>query len=409
MAGIVDLRKDGRVLYVSSVDISLGNGPGVNELDFVLALHGALGERARFVLPRPAGEVSRLPLSACRFVSPHHKHNPFHYARHLVSLARAAQRELGAREYDLLVFRLDVMPIAQRLLVRKNDVPYAVKTLGLGELKALRERGGIVGAVLSAPNRRLISGLVSGSLVTDACSTGMVDYLNETLDLPSDRVVMIDNAVAMWRFAPRSREETRRNLGLGHFGPIIGYIGSRPLERGGRQLLEVAPRLARKHPKLGVVIVGNGRDAEGLKRLADSLSIRERCVFAGYVPFEEVPDYAYALDVGVSINVRSDRFAAAELKVRQYVAAGVPVVATGGSNEFLTTAGLGSIVSAEDTDAIEAELIRWLSLSPDERTAFSTRASEFARKNLSVEQALARRLDLWNSHLVRRATAAASA
>jgi hypothetical protein len=32
---VMDLKTNGRILYISSVDVSIGNGPGVNEREFI--------------------------------------------------------------------------------------------------------------------------------------------------------------------------------------------------------------------------------------------------------------------------------------------------------------------------------------------------------------------------------------
>ena len=65
------------------------------------------------------------------------------------------------------------------------------------------------------------------------------------------------------------------------------------------------------------------------------LQVAERIRLEGYVPFEKIPQYVNSLDVGVSISIREDRQVNSELKVRQYLACGKPVVISPGSNEFV--------------------------------------------------------------------------
>ena len=54
-------------------------------------------------------------------------------------------------------------------------------------------------------------------------------------------------------------------------------------------------------------------------------------------------------------------------------------------------------------DLIVAELDRWLSLPGNERATFAARASRYAAERLSVAQAVARRLALWDERLERGA------
>jgi len=62
----VDLTRKGAVLYISSVDISQPNGPGVNEREFVVFLSEKLGKRVSFILPKPENIFDWKP-SKCFF------------------------------------------------------------------------------------------------------------------------------------------------------------------------------------------------------------------------------------------------------------------------------------------------------------------------------------------------------
>ena len=49
-----------------------------------------------------------------------------------------------------------------------------------------------------------------------------------------------------------------------------------------------------------------------------------------------------------------------ELKVRQYLAAGKPIVISPGSNEFVVEQGFGTVVPPEEIDAIAQAIGAWL-------------------------------------------------
>lgn len=396
---MINFHQSGQILYIATRDVSIGNGPGVNEREFILALHAAIGDRAHFLIPQPVDKVPELPVSACTFSLPHRHYNPRYFPGHVLSQIRLADEILSRRQFDLLLFRLDVLPFAPFYITRKHQVPYALKTLSPALMWALSKRGGWLGRSLEGINRWLIRQLVAKALVSDACSVAQVEYFQRVPGVNSQKIVWIDNAVNPSRFFPSSIVEARRELGLTKFKPIVGYIGGFPSEFGARQLIEVAPCLVSKYPNLGLLIVGNGPGLSDLKKQADELQIGNHCVFTGYVPFDEVPVCANALDVGVSF-LQPKHSAASEQKVRQYLACGKPVVVSPGANDyFLTSSNLGSIVQAADLEGIAAELDRWLSLTPDERGEFARRASEYARDNLSVEVALARRFEVWAERL----------
>jgi glycosyltransferase involved in cell wall biosynthesis len=400
----MDLKQHGSILYISWVDVSIGDGPGVNEREFILALHRCIGDRAHFLVPQPEGEITELPASSFTVSRPHRHHNFRYFPGHVLSQMRLGDRLLSRRRFDLLLFRLDVLPIAPLYLTRRHRIPYALKTLGQGTINALAESGGHLGRALMGFNQRLVKQLVSRALVADSVSVMQVNYLQKLFQVERDRIVWIDNAVNTDRFFPVAKRDARRELGIAAFDPIIGYVGTRAWERGGMQLIEIAPRLLVKYPNLALLILGDGAGIDDMKQRARELGVAEHCIFTGYVPFERVPLYVNSLDVGVSISVREDRRAASELKVRQYLACGKPAVIAPGSNDFVAEARLGSIVPPADLDAITAECDRWLSLNDDERDAFARRATAYVRDHLTVEAAVTKRLELWSERLQRDAS-----
>jgi glycosyltransferase involved in cell wall biosynthesis len=398
---VISLVDGGRVLYVSSFDVSLPNGPGVNEREFVLAMSQLLGDRVRFLIPRPRYAVAELPVEKCRFCLSHRGHHPLAFWAHIVSQLRHAVAMLREAQFDLLVFRLDVLPFVQLYLSEKYDIPHVLKTLGQGPIEVFGRRGGWLGRMLKRPNAEVFRRIVSRSLVADTCSRLHVEYLQEALTLEDDHVVWIDNGVNMRRFSPASAREARASLGLEGFDPIVGYVGSRPWERGGMQIIEAAPTLLQKYPDLGLVILGDGKDIAGMAARADELGVRDRCRLDGFVPFEKVPTYVRSLDVGVSISLAKEREVSAELKVRQYLACGKPVIVSPGANEFVPEQELGSVVEPTDFTSVAAEIDNWLSMTPSDKEAFSERASRYMREHLSMDAMVARRLELWNERLNR--------
>lgn len=393
-----NLLDEGRILYISSTDVSIGNGPGVNEREFILTLYEMIGDRAHFLIPRPKDDVVDLPVDACTFSLPY-KRNPLNYWGHSTSQVREANKLLSQREFDLIVMRLNLFPLSSLRLTRKHRIPYAIKTLGTGPLNVLDDKGWWISSSLNKINLRMFGHLVPNAIVTDTDSTLHVEALQRILGVNSNSIVWIDNTVNVKRFFPSSTTKARTKLGLNQFDPIIGYIGSRPWERGGMQLIEAAPQLLRKYPNLGVVIIGEGDQLEDMRQRARELKVADRIRLEGYVPFDEVPHYVNSLDVGVSISLREDRQVNSELKVRQYLACGKPVVISPGSNEFVLEEKFGSIVQPSDIEAIAAELDYWLSLPSIEQEAFCRRAVDYMGANLSMEAGVTKRIDLWGERL----------
>jgi glycosyltransferase involved in cell wall biosynthesis len=166
-------------------------------------------------------------------------------------------------------------------------------------------------------------------------------------------------------------------------------------------MIELAPRLLPVYPDLGILIVGGGSGLDRLRKKACELGVAEHCILPGLVPYERVPSFVNAFDVGISLDVeeRLSAIGNSSQKVRQYLACGKPVVSGPGGNSFLAEEGLGSIVSPNDVGQIAEAVSAWLALSDDDKKAFSDKAAGFARKNLSVTKALEDRIEFWNERL----------
>jgi len=398
----MDLREEGQLLYVSSVDVSRANGPGVNEREFLVSLCEFFGSRVHIVVPEPETAVPEIPQENTTLTRPHRRFSPVPFLLHHVSQIRAADSLMGQRRFELLVFRLGPLPLAAWRLSRKRKPPFALKTLGTGAFSTLDAGTGILRRFLAPANRVLVKAVVSGAIAVDVCTESYRCYFQEKLSVDPGRIRCIQNATNTDRFFPGDQMEMRRQLGLSRFSPIIGFVGGRPWERGGAQAVSAGARLRGGHRNLGVVVVGGGEGMGALKELAGELGMLDRCVFPGEVRYEEVSRYINCFDVGISLDTKENLAAKgnSSQKVRQYVACGIPVVSAGHGNGFLEVHGLGSLVNVDDGSEIEKEICKWVSLSGEERQAHIEKARDFALRELSMRKALSDRIDLWNESLL---------
>ena len=156
-----------------------------------------------------------------------------------------------------------------------------------------------------------------------------------------------------------TREEARRLLNLPLDGQLVGFVGRFSLfdqEKGIPELIEAIA--IGEDPVATLVCVGGPMDRvpaylDHARRLGLDL---ERLRFVDKVPSAEVPMWLRALDVGVIPYPDEPHFAlaASPLKLFEYMAAGLPIVATDlpstrltltdGSNALLVEAGnIGSL------------------------------------------------------------------
>lgn len=86
-------------------------------------------------------------------------------------------------------------------------------------------------------------------------SEGLRDHLISH-GLPKDKMVAVVNGVDLDRFHPRQKEAVRRELGWPEDGIWLGMVGRLCRNKRHAVLFEAFERLAERHPRLRLVIVG---------------------------------------------------------------------------------------------------------------------------------------------------------
>ncbi|MCL4806872.1 MAG: glycosyltransferase family 4 protein [Thermoanaerobaculia bacterium] len=175
------------------------------------------------------------------------------------------------------------------------------------------------------------------------------------------RVVAIPNAVDAEAFRPLDEElrgDARRRLGLlsNGSGPglVLGFTG---FVREWHRLDLVLSCLAR--PELSsarLVVVGEGPRSPWIARRAAELGVADRVLQVGDRRHEEMPALVAAFDVALLPGAPAY---ASPLKLYEYLAAGLPVVAPDQENlrEVLRDRDNASLFAPGDADALASALI----------------------------------------------------
>ncbi|MGP4966624.1 glycosyltransferase family 4 protein [Glutamicibacter ardleyensis] len=126
-----------------------------------------------------------------------------------------------------------------------------------------------------------------------------------------------------------AKSTSRRELGLDDDWQLVGTVSSLVGYEGLDLLVKAFAELAPTHPKLRLVIVGDGTERASLINLADELGVNDRTVFPGRVEKSQARLYHRALDVFVVPRRDLDvTRAVTPLKPVEAMAFEVPVVAT---------------------------------------------------------------------------------
>jgi glycosyltransferase involved in cell wall biosynthesis len=172
------------------------------------------------------------------------------------------------------------------------------------------------------------------------------------------RIHVLPNAVDPRGFesAAAGRAARRAALQLGD-APVVGFVGSLKSWHGTDVLVHAFAALRRADPRVLLLLVGDGPMRADLEREADRLGVAAAVRFTGAIDHARVPEMLAAMDVAVAPYRDAQDFYFSPLKIYEYLAAGLPVVASRiGQIAELVDAGLVAGAAPDDAGSLAAAL-----------------------------------------------------
>lgn len=129
------------------------------------------------------------------------------------------------------------------------------------------------------------------------------------------------------RFKPENNkkiniEKERKKLGINKDDFVISFIGRIAEEKNIVFLLDNMESIIEKCPKAKLLIVGDGPDLENYKKYSEEKNIEKNVVFAGKVPWIDIPKYYLISDIFTTASKSETQ----GLTVIEAMAASLPVV-----------------------------------------------------------------------------------
>jgi glycosyltransferase involved in cell wall biosynthesis len=169
------------------------------------------------------------------------------------------------------------------------------------------------------------------------------------------RVHVLPNGVDVSRVRPGSRAVV--SAAAAPF--TIGFVGTLKPWHGVATLMDALALLDARSPgEYRVLLVGDGPEAGALRRQADLAGITYLVEHAGAVDPVAVHQMLHRMDVAVAPYPRLEDFYFSPLKIYEYLAAGLPVVASAVGNlpGLLQHGALGSLVEPGRADELAAAI-----------------------------------------------------
>lgn len=141
---------------------------------------------------------------------------------------------------------------------------------------------------------------------------------------------------------PVPREEVRKQLGLALDDIVVGTIARLFHLKGHDDLIDMAPTLCRRAPKLRFLWIGDGLLRESFEAQIARMGLQDRFILTGLVPPERIPELTNAMDILVHPSRREGLARA----LPQAALAGKPAVTydIDGNREAVTDGETGYVI-----------------------------------------------------------------
>jgi glycosyltransferase involved in cell wall biosynthesis len=248
--------------------------------------------------------------------------------------------------FDFIYERYSLWSYGGMEYARKTGIPGILEVNAPLILEQEQHRG-----LVDKPEAEAIARQVFQAATTIiAVSREIKNYVSQYVS-DRDKIRVIPNGVNPQRFRDRLFNKNSQEF-------TVGFVGSLKPWHGIPILIDAFARFHCNHPQSRLLIVGDGTERDRLIARVAEKNLESAVHFIGAVAPETIPDWLAQMDVTVAPYPQSEDFYFSPLKVYEYMAAGLPVVASniGQIPEVIEDRVNGLLVTPGDRVALEDAL-----------------------------------------------------
>jgi glycosyltransferase involved in cell wall biosynthesis len=231
------------------------------------------------------------------------------------NLSRALERQ---GPFDLIYERYSLWSFAAMRYARDQSIASVLEV----NAPLIEEQAEHRGLCDRASAERVAEDVFADATILVAVSSRIAEYLSSYRGTEG-RVHVVPNGVNPDCFRPGLAPACRED---GVF--TVGFVGNLRPWHGLEVLIESFARFHGRNPATRLLVVGDGPLRQSVEDDLAARGLRSSAHFTGTVPHDAVPHFLASLDVAVAPYPESSNFYFSPLKVYEYMAAGLPVVAS---------------------------------------------------------------------------------
>lgn len=220
---------------------------------------------------------------------------------------------------------------------------------------------------------------------------------------PGPRIELLPPGVDTTLFHPDVSDEFVRDRHGLDGGPVICSVSRLVPRKGQDQIIRALPKIANEFPGVRLLIVGSGRYERRLRTLARGRRVANKVLFAGMVPYHELPGYFRSGDVFAmpcrsrTLGLEVEGFGGVFL---QAFAVGRPCVIgdSGGAPELSRDGETGVVVDGRSSRAVGEGIVTLLG-DPERAFKMGTAGADWVHRDLSWDAIASRLRDLLSDTL----------
>lgn len=269
------------------------------------------------------------------------------------ALEAALDRLHAERGVDAIYERYSLWSFAGARFARRHGLPWVLEVNAPLAFEAERHRG----LVLTGLAHRLAEGGMREAAHIFTVSRELREYAI-ACGAPPDRVSVLPNACDTALFRPAPQEPAAAEGGGGLFR--IGFVGSLKPWHGLEMLADAFAALHEEDERYRLLVVGYGPQGEALRARLLARVPPHAFTLTGRLAHDEVPARLALCDAAVAPYPAMEGFYFSPMKVFEYCAMGIPVVASriGQIEELLADGETALLTPPGDAAALAAALRR---------------------------------------------------